>query len=205
MFRLKIQVSPIWIGLLLGIGMVLMIPISDNVLAKPVFDGSSVGIGCSQTYDKIMKLRDKKAKEGLSQAEASELGAAESNYNDICKDIYGGLPREVLNSKIPRIPLENNAGVIVDDQSQNNQNLPPLSSGIINNGQIADDSLASNNIHKSPGITPEGGLSVEIKNLQSNSNNDIQSTPEFSNEGDIIDSQSLSSGLQAKNVSESSN
>lgn len=126
MDKQKNQSYALWAGLLLGIGLVLMIPISENIAsAKPKFDGTTLGIGCSQEYDKVIKLREKKAREGLTQAEASELGRAESNYNDICAGIYGSLPREVPNIKNPRIPLGEIGGVLDEQQPQNGQN-PPI-------------------------------------------------------------------------------
>lgn len=137
-------------GLLVGIGLVLMIPLSESVLAKPKFDGTTLGIGCSQEYDKIMKLREKKAREGLTQAEASELGSAESNYNDICAGIYGSLPREVPNIKNPNI-LGQNAGVLDDIQPQSDPS-PPLSDneGIATDGQVQEEE--SNNLATIPSI-----------------------------------------------------
>jgi hypothetical protein len=151
---------PVLLGLLLGFSLVLMIPISDNVLAKPVFDGSSVGIGCSQTYNEVMKLRAKKAREGLTQAEASQLGAAESNYNDICAGIYGPLSREVPDTKIPRIPLGENAGVIHEMQPQNDQNPP-----VIDNEGVATDEQQQQPLNnpKSQGPVLDGNISNVIE------------------------------------------
>ncbi len=54
--------------------------------------------------------------------------------------------------------------------------LPPLS-GTINNGQISDNPLTSNNDNPNPGIAPKGGLAGGIENLQSN-NNMIQASPD---------------------------
>lgn len=138
MLKSKNQVNnyrfPVLLGLLFGFSLVLMIPISDTVLAKPKFDGSTLGIGCSQTYNEVMNLRAKKAREGLTQAEASQLGAAESNYNDICASIYGALPRVASTTKIPDILSGGNAGVLDDIQPQNSPN-PPLA----NNDGVATD------------------------------------------------------------------
>ena len=83
-------------GLLLGFAMVAMIPISDS-FAKPKFDNTSLGKGCSDTWDKIMKLRAKKAAQGgeLSLQDSRDLNNAESNYKSVCAGIYGSLPREI--------------------------------------------------------------------------------------------------------------
>jgi hypothetical protein len=83
------------IGIVLGLALILMIPISDTVFAKPTFDGTSVGLECSALWDEIKALKDKKANQGgvLNQADSSALGRAESNYKDTCAKWYdGGLP-----------------------------------------------------------------------------------------------------------------
>ncbi len=145
MDKQKNQSYSLWVGLLLGIGLVLMIPISENIAsAKPTFDKTTLGIGCSQEYDKVVKLREKKAREGLTQAEASELGRAESNYNDICAGIYGSLPREVPNIKNPSI-IGENAGVLDEIQPQNDQR-PPLTDneGIATDGGVQEEEQPNN-------------------------------------------------------------
>ncbi len=103
-------------GLLLGFSMVTMIPLSEMVMAKPVFDGTTLGQGCSNTYDKIMNLRAKKANGSLTQSEASELGNAESSYNQICAGIYGPLPPRTANTN--GWENTNNGGIYVEDKSQ---------------------------------------------------------------------------------------
>ena len=125
---------PALLGLLLGFSLVMMIPISDSVLAKPRFDGSSVGIGCSQTWNEVMNLRGKKANGTITSAEESQLGRAESNYNDICAGIYGPLPRVAPSTKIPDILSGGSAGVLEDMQPLNDQN-PPL----VDNEGVATD------------------------------------------------------------------
>jgi len=163
MIKSKNQVNnhriPVLLGLLLGFSLVLMIPISDNVLAKPKFDGSSVGIGCSQTYNEVMNLRAKKAREGLTQAEASQLGAAESNYNDICAGIYGSLPRVAPSTKIPDILSGGSAGVLEDMQPQNDQN-PPLAD---NEGVATDEQQQPLNNPKTQGPILDGNISNVIE------------------------------------------
>lgn len=163
MHKLKSQSNVIWAGLILGISLVLMIPLSESVLAKPKFDGTTLGIGCSQEYNKIMKLREKKAREGLTQAEASELGRAESNYNDICAGIYGSLPREVPNIKNPNI-IGENAGVLDEVQPQNDQRPPPLADneGITTDRQVQEEE-ESNNADTGSIVLEEGNLNNTLE------------------------------------------
>lgn len=59
--QIKVKRSSVLTGLVLGFALVLMIPISDSVLGRPIFSGDTAGRGCAATYDEIMKLRDKKA------------------------------------------------------------------------------------------------------------------------------------------------
>lgn len=59
---------------------------------KPDFDGTSMGIACSDLRDHIKSLTDKQAHGGLTQDEASDLGMSVSNYKDVCNPIYGGSP-----------------------------------------------------------------------------------------------------------------
>ena len=121
---------------MLGFALVLMIPISDSVLGRPIFSGDTAGRGCAATYDEIMKLRAKKARgEELTQDEASALGRAESNWDDICKGTYGSLPRVAPSTKIPDILSGGSAGVLDDIQPQNDQN-PPIAD---NEGVVTDE------------------------------------------------------------------
>jgi hypothetical protein len=116
---MKIQDKSLLTGLLLGLAMVLMIPISDMVLAKPNFGGSTLGKGCSSLWDDVIKLRAKKAAQGgtLNQKDASDLGNAESNYKSICAGVFGSLPLEVAES--PELPVvEENA---VEDKPEEQQ------------------------------------------------------------------------------------
>ncbi len=161
MIKSKNQVNnhrfPVLLGLLLGFSLVMMIPISDTVLAKPIFDRSSVGIGCSKTYNEVMNLRAKKAREGLTQAEESQLGAAESNYNDICAGIYGSLPREAPSKpKISDIPLSNNMGVILEDEQPPTNPMPPISN---------NEGVASENEQQQPLNNPKSQDSVLDANI----------------------------------------
>ena len=68
-----------------------MIPLSNTVFAKPVFDKTSVGITCNGLWDEIKALKDKKAKQDdtLNDPDSSALGRAESNYNETCASWYG--------------------------------------------------------------------------------------------------------------------
>lgn len=107
--------------LLFGFTLVLMIPISDTVLAKPNFGGSTLGKGCSSLWDDVMKLRAKKAAQGgtLNQKDASDLGNAEANYKSLCAGIFGSLPREVPVA--PKVPTrEENA---LEDKPQEQSNV----------------------------------------------------------------------------------
>ncbi|VFJ14458.1 hypothetical protein [Candidatus Nitrosocosmicus franklandus] len=127
-------------GLLLGFSMVTMIPLSEMVMAKPVFDGTTLGQGCSNTYDKIMNLRAKKANGSLTQSEASELGNAESSYNQICAGIYGPLPPRTANTN--GWENTNNGGIYVEDKSQSNPNVwQPTNNGGI---YVEDKSQSTN-------------------------------------------------------------
>jgi hypothetical protein len=116
-------------GLLLGFAMVFMVPISDSVLAKPNFGGSTLGKGCSSLWDDVMKLRGKKAAQGgtLNQKDATDLGNAESNYKSICAGIFGSLPLEVATSPdspvveenaVEDAPEEQQPGKVNDDVPQ---------------------------------------------------------------------------------------
>ena len=91
-------------GLLLGFAIVAMIPISDTLAAKPKFDNSTLGKGCSSAWDIVIKLRAKRAAQGgeLSLKDSRDLNNAEANYNSVCAGIYGSLPRDIpFESDIP--------------------------------------------------------------------------------------------------------
>jgi hypothetical protein len=77
-------------------------------------------------------------------------------------------------------------------------------SGTINNGQISDDPLTSNNDNPNPGIASKGGLAGGIENLQSN-NNMIQASPDSGEDGSTTATEDEAKNLpQTENVSESS-
>ena len=151
---------PVLLGLLLGFSLVLMIPISDTVVAKPKFDKTTLGIGCSSTWNEVMNLRAKKAREGLTQAEESQLGAAESNYNDICAGIYGPLPRVASSTKIPDILSGGSAGVLDDMQPLNDQNPPS-----VDNEGVATDEQQQQPLNnpKTQGSVLDGNISNVIE------------------------------------------
>jgi hypothetical protein len=85
-------------GLAVVIALIFMIPLSNTVFAKPVFDGTSVGITCNGLWNQITALKEKQKKGPLSQEESSALGRAESNYKDLCLRWYG--------PEVPRIDPE---------------------------------------------------------------------------------------------------
>ena len=166
MIKSKNQVNnhrfPVLLGLLLGASLVLMIPISDTVLAKPKFDRTTLGIGCSQTYNEVMNLRAKKVREGLTQAEESQLGAAESNYNDICAGIYGSLPRVAPSTKIPDILSGGGSAGVLDDMQPQNDQSPPLAD---NEGVVTDEQQQEQPLNnpKTQGSVLDGNISNEIE------------------------------------------
>lgn len=107
--------------LLLGFTMILMLPISDIILAKPNFGGSSLGKGCGYLWDQVKQLRDKRSSQGgiLSDRDAGKLGNADSNYNSICKSIYGPLP--LIKHNAPKVPINEGNAVVDNSQTQNGQ------------------------------------------------------------------------------------
>lgn len=159
--QIKVKQSWVLTGLVLGFALVLMIPISDSVLGRPIFSGDTAGRGCAATYDEIMKLRDKKARgEELTQAEASALGRAESNWDDICKGTYGSLPRVAPTTKLPDILSGGSAGVLDDMQPQNDPN-PPL---VGNEGVATDEQQQQpSNNPKTQGPILDGNISNVIE------------------------------------------
>ncbi len=158
--QIKIKRSPILTGLVLGFALVLMIPISDSVLGRPNFSFDTHGVACAAEYDEIMKLRAKKARgEALTQDEASRLGAAESNWNDICKGTYGSLPRVAPTTKIPDILSGGSAGVLDDMQPQNDQS-PPLAD---NEGVVTDEQQQPLNNPKTRGSVLDSNISNVIE------------------------------------------
>jgi hypothetical protein len=117
--QFNIKSISILTALLFGFAIVLMIPISDTVLAKPNFGGSTLGKGCSSLWEDVIKLRAKKAAQGgtLGQKDASDLGNAESNYKSLCAGIFGSLPLEVAES--PESPVVEENAVVDKPQEQN--------------------------------------------------------------------------------------
>lgn len=117
-FKNNTKSKSIPIGIALGFALMLMIPIVNTGFAKPKFDGTTLGIACSDLWDEIQKLKDKKADQGgeLSQEDASALGRAESNYKDICEKYYGTAPT-VKNPNVQNPAIRDDLVVKQPDES----------------------------------------------------------------------------------------
>ncbi|MGD9533376.1 MAG: hypothetical protein AB7V56_06370 [Candidatus Nitrosocosmicus sp.] len=102
-----------------------MIPIANTGFARPVFDGTTFGQQCGALWDEINGLKIKKANQGgkLSEEDERKLKVAESNYNDVCKKIYGEAPITNDSFKTPGIATGN----FEDIQPAQNQQLTPKS------------------------------------------------------------------------------
>jgi hypothetical protein len=123
-------------------------------------------------------------------------GAGGTNKEFYCQECEDGGTRGYINCGDPELQYRNGG-----------KPLPPLS-GTINNGQISDDSLTSNNDNPNSGIGPKGGLAGGFDDIQSNNNNIIQSTPDSdADESTTVTTntpQDRTSNVQTENASESS-
>ena len=82
-------------AVVLGFALIIMIPMSQTVFAKPVFDGSDRGEFCYGLYGIITEIENKQAelkKQGktLSQSQLQTLSQARGDYERDCSD-YGNL------------------------------------------------------------------------------------------------------------------